>query len=94
MLAKLAVSSFASLILTMSPAAPAQQNPAAVTPLSLAKVTTIDSRFQSYNIEILEVTGGRFWKPYKAAAEPASPAPAQNVNTPANTQSGKPSFPI
>jgi hypothetical protein len=24
----------------------------------------IDARFQSYNVEMVEVTGGRFWKPY------------------------------
>src|SRR5207302_4661711 len=38
-----------------------------------------DERFQSYNIEMLEVTGGRFWAPYKegsdAAAAPAEPKP-------------------
>jgi hypothetical protein len=27
-------------------------------------VATIDERYQSYNIEVLEVTGGKFWKPY------------------------------
>jgi hypothetical protein len=26
---------------------------------------TVDERYQSYNIEMLEVTGGKFWKPYK-----------------------------
>jgi hypothetical protein len=27
-------------------------------------VATVDDRFQSYNIEMVEVTGGEFWKPY------------------------------
>lgn len=27
-------------------------------------VATVDRRFQSYNIEMVEVTGGEFWKPY------------------------------
>ena len=27
---------------------------------------TIDERFQSFNVEMLEVTGGRFWKPYSS----------------------------
>ncbi|GLR85123.1 hypothetical protein GCM10007857_18330 [Bradyrhizobium iriomotense] len=27
-------------------------------------IGTIDARFQSYNVEMVEVTGGRFWKPY------------------------------
>jgi heparanase len=35
-----------------------------ITPASLHRIGTIDERFQSYNIEMLEVTGGRFWKPY------------------------------
>lgn len=29
-------------------------------------VATVDERFQSYNIEMVEVTGGEFWKPYDA----------------------------
>lgn len=28
------------------------------------RVGTVDQRFQSYNVEMVEVTGGRFWKPY------------------------------
>ena len=35
-----------------------------VTPGTMARVGTIDERFQSYNVEMVEVTGGRFWKPY------------------------------
>jgi heparanase 1 len=36
-----------------------------VAPTTMARVGTVDDRYQSYNIEMLEVTGGRFWKPYK-----------------------------
>ena len=35
-----------------------------ITPASMAHIGTVDERFQSYNIEMVEVTGGRFWKPY------------------------------
>ena len=35
-----------------------------IAPARMARVATIDARFQSYNIEMVEVTGGRFWKPY------------------------------
>jgi hypothetical protein len=35
-----------------------------VTPTSMARVGIVDERYQSYNVEMLEVTGGRFWKPY------------------------------
>ena len=31
---------------------------------SLAPIARVDPRFQSYNIEMVEVTGGRFWAPY------------------------------
>lgn len=31
---------------------------------SLEKVTSVDKRFLSYNVEMVEVTGGRFWAPY------------------------------
>jgi hypothetical protein len=36
-------------------------------PTSMARIGTVDERFQSYNIEMVEVTGGRFWKPYPSA---------------------------
>jgi hypothetical protein len=39
-----------------------------VTPGAMARIGTIDERFQSYNIEMVEVTGGRFWKPYGPSA--------------------------
>jgi Glycosyl hydrolase family 79, N-terminal domain len=35
-----------------------------IKPASLARVGMVDERFQSYNVEMVEVTGGRFWKPY------------------------------
>lgn len=31
---------------------------------SLAPIAQVNPRFQSYNIEMVEVTGGRFWAPY------------------------------
>ncbi|MBR0870808.1 hypothetical protein JQ633_10595 [Bradyrhizobium tropiciagri] len=41
---------------------------------AMPRIATIDPRFQSYNIEMVEVTGGRFWKPY--AASDATPGAA------------------
>jgi heparanase len=56
-------------------------------PGKLPRVGTVDERFQSYNIEMVEVTGGRFWKPYDstAKAEPqnAGNAADQAANQPA-----------
>src|SRR6202051_5283645 len=31
----------------------------------MPSIGTVDERFQSYNIEMVEVIGGRFWKPYR-----------------------------
>ncbi|WP_426408907.1 hypothetical protein [Bradyrhizobium ganzhouense] len=35
-----------------------------IAPEKLKAIGTVDARFQSYNIEMVEVTGGQFWKPY------------------------------
>ena len=40
---------------------------ATILPAELPPAATIDERFQSFNIEMVEVTGGPFWKPYPAA---------------------------
>ncbi|MGB8398275.1 hypothetical protein [Bradyrhizobium sp.] len=43
----------------------------AIVPASLVRTGSIDERFQSYNVEMVEVTGGRFWKPYGTSASDA-----------------------
>src|SRR3954465_6107564 len=51
---------------------------AAVQPLApgtLRRIATIDARFQSYNVEMAEVTGGNFWKPYGSSAPAPAPPP-------------------
>src|SRR5690242_17650551 len=50
-------------------------------PSSMPRIGKVDERFQSYNVEMVEVTGGSFWAPYPkgvAAAAPAAPAPRSN----------------
>lgn len=32
-------------------------------------VGSVDERYQPYSVEIIEVTGGRFWKPYGKAVD-------------------------
>jgi heparanase len=50
-----------------------------IDPATMPRIGAIDERFQSYNIEMAEVTGGSFWKPYKGqgskktAATPSMP---------------------
>lgn len=45
-----------------------------VDPGALAYVREVDERFQSYNVEIAEIIGGRFWKPYSQMTGPTPPA--------------------
>ena len=56
-----------------------------VEPGKMARVGTVDERFQSYNIETVEVTGGRFWKPFSKAgtAKPADEKPNAAKTAPA-----------
>ncbi|WP_249790999.1 hypothetical protein [Bradyrhizobium sp. SRL28] len=58
--------------------AAAQAPTLSVDPSRLPRLGTIDVRFQSYNLEMVEVTGGRFWKPYKASAAAQSARGADN----------------
>ena len=81
----LAMSFSLALLLVGAIALPAQDTPpVAVNPSSMPKLGTVDPRFVSYNVEMVEVTGGRFWKPYKSATETqaAKPATAGNANQP------------
>ena len=58
---------------------------ASLDPAKMPTIGTVDERFQSYNIEMVEVIGGRFWKPYantKNESKAQGPAP-QAVFTPA-----------
>lgn len=49
--------------------------PVEVAPARMPRVATIPERYQSYNVEMVEVTGGDFWRPYgEGAAQPASDA--------------------
>lgn len=56
----------------------------------MARIGQVDARYQSYNIEMLEVTGGRFWKPYANLAK--SPAKTggqtQSQSSSGNTPAG------
>lgn len=57
----------------------AQQSTLRIQPGKLPALGSVDERFQSYNVEMIEITGGRFWAPYKqvssAPADAAQPTP-------------------
>ena len=69
------------VLLTVAHFAIAQDAPASaikpIKPSAMPRIGTVDERFQSYNIEMVEVTGGRFWKPYasQTSANGAAPQP-------------------
>ena len=54
-------------------------------PAKMPRIGTVDERFASYNIEMAEVTGGNFWKPYRGQSSAAAQAtqPPQSASTPA-----------
>jgi heparanase 1 len=54
-------------------------------PAKMPRIGSVDERFGSYNIEMAEVTGGNFWKPYGSKGAKAAPGkePVQSASTPA-----------
>ena len=66
-----------------------EQVPIAVAPSTMAKLATVDPRFVSYNVEMVEVTGGRFWKPYKAAVAATGSAAASQASGQAGGQASQ-----
>jgi heparanase len=81
----LAGASLAFAVATICFTVKAQNTPTKLDPAKLPAVGKVDERFQSYNIEMLEVTGGRFWAPYKAQANaPADTSQATPGGMPAS----------
>lgn len=48
---------------------PAQ--PVGIEPQAMPDIGSVSDRFLSYNVEMVEVTGGRFWRPYDSQGETA-----------------------
>jgi len=57
--------------------------PVSISPSTMPSIGTVDARYQSYNVEALEVTGGKFWKPYGPEFDAIlkSPAPASDASS-------------
>src|SRR5690242_17448639 len=60
--------------LALCVAAPAQAALRQIAPARFSAVGKVDSLYQSYNVEMVEVIGGRFWAPYPKPGE-KPPAP-------------------
>ena len=59
---------------------------------TLRRVATVDERYQSYNVEMAEVIGGNFWKPYDQRQPVAVPAPAVGSSAAAQPAGQDPSL--
>jgi len=60
----------AAVLLSMAlSCARAPAGDASLAPASMARIGSVDERFQSYNIEMVEVTGGPFWRPYTQTSD-------------------------
>jgi hypothetical protein len=53
-----------TITLALARAQNTQPDSATIHPAQLRAVARIDERFQSYNVEMAEIIGGNFWKPY------------------------------
>ena len=45
----------------------------------MMEVAKVDPRFQSYNVEMVEVIGGRFWRPYTSTPVKDMPTPSSST---------------
>jgi len=79
------LSGAALAVLGVAASSPASfdMEPIAVVPAKMPCFGTVDERFQSFTVEMVEVTGGRSWAPYRkpGSAAPES-APAAKLSTP------------
>ena len=63
-----------------------------IAPEKMPAIGTVDERYQSYNVEMLEVTGGKFWRPYGPELDallkqpPPSAAPSSSGDTPVRNE--------
>jgi len=65
--------------------APRNASPSALDPATMQRIASVDERFQSYNVEMVEVIGGRFWKPYnKQENQPPQELPTTAKESGAN----------
>ena len=71
-------------------AAAADSGVAILNPRRMAAMGTVDARYASFNIEMVEVTGGRFWRPYAAKADSGAGAGSQPPGTSADLYQYRP----
>jgi heparanase 1 len=73
-----------AIVLSLACAAQMPAQAVSIDPANMSRIAAIDTRFASYNIEMAEVTGGSFWKPYGANPKPTQAAkPVEPGSAPA-----------
>ncbi|MDE2461853.1 MAG: hypothetical protein KGL98_11525 [Gammaproteobacteria bacterium] len=60
-------------------ASPPTDNIVPIAPRTMPRIATVSPRYQSYNVEMAEVIGGNFWKPYTPASIAAMQAKSANA---------------
>lgn len=60
-----------ALAILCAPPASAADPSIALSPATMPRVGSIGARFHSYNVEMVEVTGGYFWRPYADRRKPS-----------------------
>lgn len=78
----------AVLVAPVSLAHAATAHDVTLAPASMPRIGAVSPRYQSYNVEMLEVTGGRFWKPYKDIAKPPAKTAGQTGTAGGETPAG------
>jgi heparanase 1 len=75
-----------AIVSVLRPHASSAEMSVSVIPSRMPRFGTVDARYQSYNVEMIEITGGRFWKPY-ATTTPSSRSSSGKTNIPAGMSS-------
>src|SRR5437868_1955942 len=74
----------AALAVTVGHASATKADPVLLDPGSMVHLATVDAGYQSYNVEMAEVVGGKFWKPYASLGnigEPGRPSAGRSKPT-------------
>src|ERR1039458_3194985 len=78
----LAAAALAVVAVTASAPLSFGADPIVVRPGTMPRIGAVDARFQSFNVEMVEVTGGRFWAPYGKSSAAPEAAPGAKLATP------------
>jgi heparanase 1 len=68
--------------------------PLSLAPAAMPAIFTVDARYQSYNVEMAEVVGGNFWKPYDQKSEKKNSAVPEPKSSPSTRTPGGPPLQI